>query len=154
MVLGALLGGNPALAARVQNGCFSGIDVLYVGLQKIFDYQKAFLQQKGVPFREQDQTFVSGKEIAAFCSRYSHVLVHFDIDVLDPAFFHATYFASPALTGDGSGGGCMRMEKLTEILELIQARSDIAGFTIAEFLPFEEQRLRQMLAKVHIFTTD
>ena len=100
MVLGALLGGgDPALAAKVQNGCFSGKDVL------------------------------------------------------DPAFFHATYFASPALTGDGSGSGRMRMEKLTEILELIQAKSDIAGFTIAEFLPFEEQRLRQMLAKVHIFTT-
>ena len=54
-----------------------------------------------------------------FMDRFDHILVHLDIDVLDPALFHSTYFANPELVGDGSGGGRMTMDKLTEVLHCI-----------------------------------
>lgn len=33
------------------------------------------------------------------CGSFDHILVHLDIDVLDPWLFHSTYFANPSLTG-------------------------------------------------------
>ena len=34
----------------------------------------------------------------------------------------------------------------------ISEESDIAGFTIAEYLPFDEHRLHDMLARLPLFT--
>ena len=84
--------------------------------------------------------------------RFDHILVHFDIDVLDEHFFHSTYFANPELSGDGSDGGKMTMERLGEILRMITENSDVVGFTIAEYLPFDEYKLHQMFSGMNIFT--
>lgn len=68
------------------------------------------------------------------------------------ACFHSTYFANPDLVGDGAGGGKMTMEKLAEILCCIANNSETVGFTIAEYLPFDEQKLNKMFAGLDIFT--
>ena len=87
----------------------------------------------------------------AFMRRFDHILVHFDIDVLDEHLFHSTYFANPELVGDGSSGGKMTMEKLSEVLHLITENSNVVGFTMAEYLPFDEQRLNKMFSGINIF---
>lgn len=106
----------------------------------------------GVGYKIQTEEFVTDQEIRAFAGRFDHILVHFDIDVLDERFFHDTYFANPDLVGDGSGGGKMTLEKLSEILQTIQNCSDIVGFTIAEYLPFEAERLHKMFSNLKILT--
>ena len=75
--------------------------------------------------------------------KFEHILIHFDIDVLDEHFFHSTYFANPELVGDGSGGGKIKMEKLSQILQLITTKVNVVGFTIAEYLPFDEHKLQK-----------
>ena len=84
--------------------------------------------------------------------KFDHVLVHLDIDVLDPLYFHSTYFANPNLVGDGSGGGRMTMEQLASILHLVAANSETAGLTIAEYLPFDEERLHKLFGSLKLFT--
>ena len=84
--------------------------------------------------------------------KYEHILVHFDIDVLDEHFFHSTYFANAELVGDGAGGGKMKMDKLGNVLQLITENADVVGFTIAEYLPFDELRLHKMLSGIGLFT--
>ena len=100
------------------------------------DYQKTFLDKAGVDYKIQDKELVSDEEIRAFAERFDHILIHFDIDVLDEHLFHSTYFANPELVGDGSGGGKMTIERAGEILRLIEENADVAGLTIAEYLPF------------------
>lgn len=46
----------------------------------------------------------------------------------------------------------MTLEKLSEILQTIQDCSDIVGFTIAEYLPFEAYRLHKMFSNLKILT--
>lgn len=46
----------------------------------------------------------------------------------------------------------MTMEKLAEILCCITNNSETVGFTIAEYLPFDEQKLNKMFAGLDIFT--
>ena len=70
-------------------------------------------------YTSQTEFFISDNEIKVFTDRFEHILVHFDIDVLDEHFFHSTYFANPELVGDGAGGGKMTIEKLSEILQYI-----------------------------------
>lgn len=153
MVLGTLLGGGAkSLRDEMENPPFKAEQILYVGLQKIHEYQERFLKEAGVNYKIQDKDFVGDEEIRGFIKKFDHVLVHFDIDVLDERFFHSTYFANPSLVGDGSSGGKMKMEKLSEILQMISDEADIAGFTIAEYLPFDEERLSKMLGKIKIFT--
>ena len=45
----------------------------------------------------------------------------------------------------------MKMEKLKEILKLITNNSNVVGFTIAEYLPFDEHKLHKMFSKIKIF---
>lgn len=153
MVLGSLLGGgDKSLTELMDNRSFQSDEILYVGLQGLHDYQKKFLDEKGVNYKVQTDSFVSSDEISEFMKRFDHILVHLDIDVLDEHFFHSTYFANPELSGDGSGGGKMTMDTLAEILGLITTQADVVGFTIAEYLPFDEHKLHKMFSGVKLFT--
>lgn len=153
MVLGSLMGyGDNSLSNMMKNNKFNPDEILYVGLQNLHDYQKNFLNNTGVNYKIQTNKFISNNEIHKFIKRFDHILVHFDIDVLDEHFFHSTYFANSELVGDGAGGGKMTIEKLTGILRCITDNSDIVGFTIAEYLPFDEHKLYKMLTEIKLFT--
>lgn len=153
MVLGSLLGhGAGQLSDQMKHPKFKPEEILYVGLQPLHDYQEKLLNDMGVDYRVQDRAFVSDDEISAFMKQFDHILVHFDIDVLDEHFFHSTYFANPKLVGDGAGGGKMRLEKLGQIFQLITESADVVGFTVAEYLPFDEERLHKMLCGIKLFT--
>lgn len=152
MVLGSLMGhGDSSLSDLMKNRKFSSDEILYIGLQDIHDYQKKFLDDMKVDYKIQTEEFVSDDEIRQFMSRFDHILVHLDIDVLDAELFHSTYFANGDLVGDGSGSGRMTMDKLSDILKLITENADVVGFTIAEYLPFDEYRLHQMFREIRIF---
>lgn len=153
MVLRALLGkGDPFLDQQRKNPAFSPKDVLYLGLQGLHDYQKQFLDDMKVPYAIQTDQFVSQNTMLDFLKKHPVTLVHFDIDVLDPRLFHSTYFANPELTGDGSSGGRMTLDQLGSYLQLISRSSNICGFTVAEYLPFDEYRLHQIFEKLPILT--
>ena len=152
MVLGSLLGhGAAQLTKEIKNSLFKPDEIFYIGLQPLHDYQEKYLDDMGVKYKVQDKTFVTSSEINDFIGRFDHILIHFDIDVLDEHFFHSTYFANSELVGDGAGGGKMTIEKLSEVLRLITENTDVVGFTIAEYLPFDEHRLHKMFAEINLF---
>ena len=151
MVLGSLLGGDKAIRDKLKANPFPADALLYVGLQELLDYQVDFLREKQVNYKIQTKDFVSDGEIINFAARFKHILVHLDIDVLDATLFHSTYFANSELVGDGSGSGKMTLEKLSSTLKLIEDNSDIVGLTIAEYLPFEAEKLHNMFASLKLF---
>ena len=50
-----------------------------------------------------------------------------------------------------TASGKMTIEKLSEILRLITENTDVVGFTVAEYLPFDEHRLHKMFAEINLF---
>lgn len=153
MVLGSLMGhGADSLSEMMKNKKFKADEILYIGLQDLHDYQEKFLRDMGVNYKVQTEEFVSNDEIKVFMQRFEHILIHFDIDVLDENLFHSTYFANRQLVGDGAGGGKMTIEKLSKVLKYITENSDVVGFTIAEYLPFDEHKLHKMFSEISIFT--
>ncbi len=152
-VLASLMGESETKITKLlKNKPFSADQILYVGLQDLHDYQAEFLQKRGVNYQIKNEKFVSTPEISEFIAQFDHILVHFDIDVLDAKHFHSTYFANPELVGDGSGSGKMTMNELAEILQLIDKQANIVGFTIAEYLPFDEHKLHKMFCGLDILT--
>lgn len=152
MVLGTLLGGgSEVLRSEMKNKAFRPDQLLYVGLQGLHDYQQAFLDKMHVDYHVQDQAILPNEAIEVFAKRFQHVLVHFNIDALDEHLFHSTYFANPELVGDGSGGGWMTIDQVGSTLRLIESSTSIVGLTIAEYLPFDEERLHKMLGGINIF---
>ena len=152
-VLGSLMGEEgTSLTDLMRNKKFEAHEILYVGLQELHGYQERFLRERNVSYKIQTEEFVSDDEIKDFTSRFDHILIHLDIDVLDAGLFHSTYFANKELVGDGSGSGKMTMEKLSDVLQCIQANTDVVGFTVAEYLPFDEHKLSRMFSKIGILT--
>ena len=153
MVLGSLLAkGEESFTKLMRNKPFKSDEILYIGLQPIHDYQARFLDESRICYKIQDKEFLPDDEVSRFVRRFDQILLHLDIDVLDEHNFHSTYFANPQLSGDGSGGGKMTIEKLSDILQLVSACGNVTGFTIAEYLPFDEYRLHRMFCKLSIFT--
>ncbi|WP_418667130.1 arginase family protein [Allofournierella sp.] len=152
MVLGALMGrGEPALSGLMKNRRFEADEILYVGLQGLHDHQKEFLKELHVEYSVQTERILSDDKIKHFLRRFDHVLIHLDVDVLDAGLFHSTYFANKELVGDGSGSGKMTMEELGGVLKCITDNSDVVGFTIAEYLPFDEYKLHNLFAGLRLF---
>lgn len=152
MVLRALLGqAEGSLSDLMKNKKFDSNELLYVGLQEMHDYQKHFLENMHIDYSIQNISFLPDEKIKNFAQNFDHILIHLDIDVLDPNFFHSTYFANKELVGDGSHGGKMTIAELSNILNCITNIADVVGFTIAEYLPFDEYALHNMLKNIDIF---
>lgn len=152
MVLGSLLGGGAVqLRKEMKHPIFKPENLLYVGLQDLHDYQEQFLKDLKINYLVQKDKDLNNIDISAFCDRFARVLVHLDIDVLNPTEFPATYFANPMLVGDGSSEGNMSLARLNEVLHLIDDNSEIMGLTIAEYLPFAEYKLHKSLSSLKIF---
>ncbi len=150
-VLGSLLGEkDTGITHLMRNQKFLPHEILFVGLQTLFPDQEMFLKQRGVNFKVQDKEFLSQQEILEFTNQFEHILIHLDVDVLDASLFFSTYFANKDLIGDGSPGGKMQMDQLSQILGVIFKEADVVGLSITEYLPFDAYRLQNMLAEIDL----
>ena len=46
----------------------------------------------------------------------------------------------------------MTMESAAGVLKVITEESDVVGFTVAEYLPFDEHKLHKMFSEIKLFT--
>lgn len=153
MVLGNLLNdGDPVLAEKVQHP-FKAKDVLYVGLQEPTAEEKVILERLGIEYQVQDQTRITPEEIKAWLNQhqFTKVVVHFDLDVLDPNEFRMLYFAEPGVTDYSAEAGKMSLSEVKETMQAISEQSEVVGLTIAELLPWDVQNLKNLLSDFDIF---
>lgn len=153
MVLGNLLNdGDPVLAAKVQHP-FAANDVLYVGLQEPTADEKLILQRLGIDYKVQAQTCLKPDEIKEWLEKnqFTKVVIHFDLDVLDPNEFRSIYFAEPGVTDYSAAAGKMTLQEVKETMAAIAEQSEIVGLTIAELLPWDVQNLKNLLNDFDIF---
>ena len=81
------------------------------------------------------------------------MLVHFDLDVLNPVKFREQLFNNPAGLADqfkNSPTGTMDFETVVNLLNKSADVVEIVGLTIAEHLPWDADNLRKALARLPI----
>jgi arginase len=83
----------------------------------------------------------------------THLAVHFDLDVLDPAYFSPLLFNRPDAPEGAFAGieqGRMRLEQVIRLLTDAGTAADMVSLAIAEHLPWDMLRLRNGLAELAI----
>ena len=80
----------------------------------------------------------------------THLAVHFDLDVLDPAHFRPLLFNKPSIPEDAFEGipqGRMRLDQVVRLLNDVAGATDVVGLAITEHLPWEVLELRECAAQ-------
>lgn len=153
MVLGNLLGaGDPALA--IDADCaFSPDQFLYIGMQEPLEAETALLDKLGLTYTVQREHALSSEDIQDWIdrNRFEHIAIHLDLDVLDPTLFRSLYFSEPGVELFPSESGTMTLDLLQSILIKAMENNDVVGFTVAEFLPWDDLNLKRMLGSLSIF---
>ncbi|MBQ7738299.1 MAG: arginase family protein [Desulfovibrionaceae bacterium] len=155
MVLGTLLGGgDEGLRSLLTNEPFAGEKICYAGLQKLLPEEEAILRDHGVNYRIQEDSMLTKHELAEWIYKNSvhHLLVHFDVDVLSPQLFASTYFAHPTLQEESGSRGIMDFDAVHDILHAAEILSNIEGFTVAEYLPWSEEKLANIFRNLDFFS--
>ncbi|MGX2943558.1 arginase family protein [Enterococcus alishanensis] len=154
MVLGNLLGhGDQLFAEKVQHP-YGIKDILFVGLQEPTADEKVILAELNLPYQVQKEQCLQPEKIREWIKQnnFTKTVVHFDLDVLDPAIFKSLYFTEPGVSEFPSESGKMSLKEVGETMAAIQQESEIVGLTIAEYLPWDAENLKKLLQSFDIFS--
>lgn len=155
MVLGNLLHrGDPALATLVRHP-LAPAQVYYAGLQAPTAEEQSLLAAAGVDWRGHDQLSIAAIKDWATTHCFTHLYLHFDIDVLNPRNFFSTYHNNPRMTTvpDNAAVGAATVPATWQLIrELDQLTgADLVGLTIAEYLPWDAQQLADLMGDLPLF---
>ncbi|HJG38685.1 MAG: arginase family protein [Staphylococcus saprophyticus] len=153
MVVANLLGEGDSELSKLVNAPLKTNQFLYVGLQELLDFEAENLEKLNFDYKVQGTESYNYEEIQQWIkeNNFSKIAIHFDIDVLDPNEFRATYFAEPHIESFPAAAGQMSLSHLNDILKGISENNDIVGFTVAEYMPWDEINLKNTLKDLNIF---
>lgn len=127
--------------------------IFYAGLQEPTKEEQALLKQYGIPFQEHQQLSIEAIKQWAQRNNFDCVYLHFDIDVLNPQDFYATYFNNPQLKDipDNAAKGKAGLIETFNFIREIDQQFALAGMTIAEYMPWSAQQLLALMRGLQLF---
>lgn len=151
MVLGNLLGeGEPLMAGEVKLRVKPD-HVALVGVDGVFSHERETINRFGlkvIPSKD----IINGSDAVTEWIRekgFTHVAVHLDLDVLDPAVFRSLLFANPNVEEHiESEHGKTRVQDIGRVLKNIAAQAEVVGMSFAEYMPWDALSLRKMLSEL------
>ena len=145
MAVAALMGKGDEKIVSALPSRIDASKILFVGLR---DWERDEIKMRqeayGISHLAPEQTATDSRAVTQWLERCgaSKVVIHFDLDVLDPTEIVAAVGQSP----DG-----MTMEAAVRVINDIAAVKDIVGLTVAEAMPRTAIRLRNMLRRLPLF---
>ena len=154
MVLGNLLGlGDSEFSAKVPFPV-EGPKVAFAGLANTFAYEDEVISSSGAYWLSVEEQTI-GQNISDWIRNegIDKLAIHLDIDVLDPQIFRSTMFARPdaSAAGPNPRRGLMSMAQLKAILAAATQSTDIVGFGVTEYMPWDAIDLSEIMASLPIF---
>ena len=141
MALTACLGMGDEGIMRMLPAKIDASKTLIVGLRSWDDGMRERQKKLGIKGLSPEETRASGAEVVEWLKSTgaSKVLIHFDLDVLDPA---------EIIAGVGVEPGGMRIDEVVRVISDISAQFDVVGLTVAEAMPRLAIKLKNMLDKL------
>lgn len=137
MPLRVLLGEGDAKIIEFLDSVLSPSQVFLVGARDFDPPEKNYLKQKNItlftPEKIQDNSQNLIEAIADF--NYQNIHIHCDLDAIDPLEF--PFVKCPAANG-------LSRESIGELLQKLDSRFNLVGFSITEFAPSAEQGLEEI----------
>lgn len=156
-VLAALLGrGDPELVGEVA-APVKPSHVMYAGLDAWTPVEGEIINELGLRRAGADALADSSAPVLDWIAGegITHLAVHFDVDVLDPAKFGPVLFNNPDAPVDALAGvprGRMTRDQVVRLLQDAAAACDMVGLAIAEYMPWEAIMTRNLLRKLPLLT--
>lgn len=128
--------------ARILPAHFNPKDSIIVGLRD-FEGKKERLEEMGVKTLSPEESRDFKKLLEWLKSRgKSKVVVHFDLDVLDP---------SELIMAVGVVENGLKIAEVVNLINAINTNYDLVGLTIAEHMPRVAIKLRNMMRELPLF---
>ncbi len=130
----------------------------YVGVKPdlLWPQARAEMDAWGVPIFDPDELSADFAEVAAWVrsTGAQHLLVHFDVDSLDPVLFRAQLFSEPTGALDpafeGSPTGSLQLDQVVDLLLRVGEVTDVVALSVTEHLPWEAEHLRRAYERLPI----
>ncbi|WP_024747763.1 arginase family protein [Levilactobacillus namurensis] len=157
MVLGNLLGAGDPVLAELVSAPLRPEQVYFAGLQHPTADEQRELQRLKLTYQLQTSPEIAVEPILTWlkAQHFDHLMVHFDIDALNPrpTNFYDTYFNNPNLgpLPDNAAQGRLHRQSVWRLLAQLSRQTDLVGLTIAEYLPWGAQQLRELMNATQIF---
>lgn len=145
MAISACMGNVDKYISSILPSKISADRILFVGLR---DWERDEIKKRqeeyGIVHFAPEDTSSSSKPIIEWIKKTntSKVLIHFDLDVLEPNEIIAAVGVSP---------NRMKINEAVRIINDISKEKEIVGFTIAEHMPRIEIMLKNMMANLDLF---
>ncbi len=141
MALTACLGMGDKAITDMLPGKFDASKVLIVGLRSWDPGMRERQERLGIEGLSPEETRNDCGSVLEWLKETGarKVVVHLDLDVLDPA---------EIIAGVGVEPGGMKIDETATLIRDIAARYDMVGLTVAEPMPRTAIKLRDMLAKL------
>ena len=128
--------------AKILPAHFSPKDSILVGVRD-FEGKKERLEEIGVKYLSPEEARDSTKLLEWLKSRgKSKVVVHFDLDVLDP---------SELIMAVGVVENGLKIAEVVNLINAINTNYDLVGLSIAEHMPRVAIKLRNMMRELPLF---
>lgn len=153
MVVANLIGKGDNELSQFVSSPLKPNQFLYVGLQDLLDFEVENLKELNFSYELQNDKIFDYPKIQEWINQnnFSKIAIHFDIDVLNPNEFRSSYFAEPNVSEFPAAAGKMSLNELEEMLTGLFENNEIVGFTIAEYLPWDQMNLKNIFNKLNIF---
>ncbi|MGU3407650.1 arginase family protein [Methylobacterium brachiatum] len=154
-VLANLLGDADPDLAEFGRTTLPGSRILFAGLatDALSRNQTAYIERIGATVlapADLDADFTNVAEWVR-ASGASKLLVHFDLDVLDPHVFRSQLFAPPGPVDPevaSHGSGKLTFEQVIAMIGRAGENADVVALSITEHLPWDAENLQQALGKL------
>ncbi|MGO4236910.1 arginase family protein [Pseudarthrobacter sp. YAF2] len=159
MVLGNLLGeGDPEFAAEVRVPLLPQ-KVMYAGLREtgLTEQESEVISRLGLKVASPEVLQHDSTPVLEWIAEnnITHLAIHLDLDVLDPATFRSVLFAEPEPEIDWLKmypAGKMTFTQVTRLICDVAERTDVVGMGIAEHLPWDAAHLKNALSKFPVLS--
>ena len=126
--------------------------IFYAGLQEPNNAEKVTLPANGLEYQHHQGMSLTDVKAWIKENNIQHLYIHFDIDVLSPQNFYATYFNNPQfITKPHTVEGIATVPKTWLFLTELNNQFDLVGLTIAEYMPWSVQQLANLMDNLKIF---
>ncbi|TXJ35651.1 arginase family protein [Brachyspira pilosicoli] len=145
MAVSACMGNADEYISSILPSRISADKILFVGLR---DWERDEIKKRqeeyGISHFAPEDTSSSSEIVIEWLKKTntSKVLIHFDLDVLEPNEIIAAVGVSP---------NGMKINEAVKIINDISREKEIVGFTIAEHMPRVEIMLKNMMADLSLF---
>jgi len=125
MALRALLGDGPDMLVDHLSRPLTPAQVFLVGTRDLDPAERDFIVEHEIPLFDDDAFENPWRLMRELRSRgFSHLYVHFDVDVLDPDRFSASLMRVP--------GGGPSLEQAGELIQQLRREFDVVGLSVLE----------------------